>query len=95
MDAQTRTTLELIEEVSRSLSPEERGRQLVYVVRDYAEDGDLLRARDVLRQVDEEYFSDHMYRHAVEDTLFGEAVARLIELLGYGFWLLAREAAEA
>jgi hypothetical protein len=95
MDDQMRQTLRTIEVYVKTISLDARGKALVAIVRDHVDDDNMMEARRVLKSIPQDYFSDYMYAQAVEDKMFGEAVARLIEVLGYGFWLLAREAASA
>lgn len=95
MDDERRRTLALIEHAVRFSTPEERGRQLVLVVRDYVEDVDLPEALRVLRSIEQSYFEGPIYLQAAEERAFGEAVALLIETFGLGFAVLARPPASA
>lgn len=95
MDARKRESLRLIIEIAVQLSVADCGMQLIHVVREYVDDGDLKEARAILKMIPTEYFSDFMYTQALTDGIVKNDVARLIEVLGYGFNLLAREAASA
>jgi len=82
VDPERKATLDLIEAAVAYTSVAVRGKQLLYVVRDYVEDGDLIYARTVLAKVDSSYFSKYIYQHAVEDSLFAEAVAVVVRTFG-------------
>lgn len=90
MDDATKKTLDLIEGASERLNIAEKGRQLIVVVRDYVDDGDLENAARVLGDIDDLYFEEYMYEQCANDELLADAVATLIEVLGMGFWILVR-----
>lgn len=95
MDDERRNTLRLIERAVRFATPEERGRQLILVVRDYVEDSDMAEAVRVLRLVEQSYLDRGLLAHANDSRDFGAAVALLIETLGLDFTVLARPTAKA
>lgn len=95
MDSTRRSTLDLIELAAADVSIAERGRQLLHVVRDYVDDGDIVRAREVLCKIEPVYYEEYMYLQVIEDSLLGEAVARLVEVLGHDFWMFGRPAAQS
>lgn len=93
MDDEKRESLYLIIELAVQLPVEDCGLQLIHVVREFVDDDDVMEARRVMRLIPSEYFSDYMHTQALQDSIVRDDVARLIETLGYGFWLLAREPA--
>ncbi len=95
MDEVKRDSLLLIVGLATQLPVEDCGMQLLHVVREFVDDDDLVEARRVLRLIPGEYYSDFMYTQALTDSIVKDDVARLIEVLGYGFWLFARDAASA
>jgi hypothetical protein len=92
MDSETKATLKLIEQESMQLELESRGRQLVYLARDYLEDEDLFEVRRLLRLVEASYFTDFMHQHIADDGGYAKAIAHLVEVLGHDFWLFASTA---
>jgi hypothetical protein len=95
MDDEKRSSLTLIVALAVKLPLADRGMQLIHVVRQFVDDEDLAEARRVLRLIPNDYYADHMYTDALKDGVLRDDVARLIEVLGYGFWLFARDAASA
>lgn len=95
MDAEKRKSLRLIIELAVQLPTPDCGMQLLHVVREFADDGDMVEARAVMRLIPREYYGDFMYVQGLTDGIVRDDVARLIEIFGYGFWLFARDAASA
>lgn len=90
MDDEKRKTLTLIEIASVSLSVAERGRQLLFVVKDHIEDGNLLYARGVLEKIDTPYFTEHLPRQVPTDSLLADALAVVIDAFGHDLTLIRR-----
>ncbi len=95
MDSVKRDSLRLIIELAVQLPVDECGMQLIHVVREFADDGNMLEARAVMRLIPKNYYGDFMYKQGLTDGIVRDDIARLIEIFGYGFWLLARDAASA
>lgn len=81
MDPVKKRTLDLIEASVSKLEYRERGRQLMFVARDYAEDGDLVEVRRVLRTVEARFY-DVLPQVAAADPDLRLAVASFIDALG-------------
>ncbi len=93
MDPEFKRTLDLIEEVAETLPEPDRGKQLLYVAKDYVVDGDLRHARDVLARIPSGYYDKHLPLQTTSDSLFADAVAILIDAFGLDLSLWSSSAA--
>jgi hypothetical protein len=86
VDQVKKRTLALIEASVSRLDYRERGRQLLLVARDYADDGDLVEVRRILRVVEARFY-DVLPQVAAGDAEVRLAVASFIDALGMD-WIL-------
>jgi hypothetical protein len=95
MDDEKRKTLTLIEVASRTLSVADRGKQLLHIVKDYIEDGDLRYAKGVLERIETSYFTEHLPKQLPEDSLLSESLAIVVEAFGADLAVFKRSGASA
>jgi hypothetical protein len=95
VDDVKRDSLRLIIELAIQLPALDCGMQLLHVVRQFVDAGEMVEARAVLRLIPTVYFTDYLQVQALGDSILRDDVARLIEVLGLGFWFFARPVASA
>lgn len=86
MDSVKKRTLDLIEASVGELSVRGRGRQLLLVARDYAEEDELVEVRRILRTVEDKFY-EMLPEVAASDFDVRMAIATFIEKLGMD-WIL-------
>lgn len=82
MDEERKSTLRLMASLVDRLSVRDAGYQLILIAKDYAEDGDLVEARNHLARIHRDYFTDHIHDHVAASKDFAQAVALLIDIFG-------------
>lgn len=95
MDPERRATLQLIELSVKGQPAPVRCKHLIFLVKDYIEDDDLVYARSLIRQIQPNYFDEHMYQQAAADSLFRDALAIVIDTFGLGWTVLSERGGDA
>lgn len=91
MDPEWKRTLALIESILYTLDDNERGRQVLMLMKDYIDDGDLKRAHSLIFAVPKDYIESQLVVDCACDRRIAAALAAVIEALGWD-WFKARGA---